>query len=186
MANDNHLFLIIYLIFLLDLIPLNFICFQMKFKTTSVASVNSRILWLISIINHTVLTILHISMYFHIIVRGVPAMKFFLSRRRPENRTIEYTAVFETVWKAADIYASSFSKTLHSHLHFLIFLDQNVCFRQCIDVLLAFAEVNISVSILQDKMLSVFFPVIFIRIKIKSSLFFHTKDIIQLEEFTLH
>ena len=112
-------------------------------------------------------------------------MKFFLSRRRPENRTIEYTAVFKAVWKAADIYTSSFSKTLHSHLHFLIFLDQNVCFRQCIDVLLAFAEINISVSILQDKMLSVFFPVIFIRIKVKSSLFFHTKDIIQLEEFTL-
>ena len=42
-----------------------------------------------------------------------------------------------------------------------------------------------SVCIFQNKMISVFFPVVFVCIEIKSSFFLYSQDIIQLKEFSL-
>ena len=69
MINLSFFFLSIiplYRFLLLNLIPFNFICFQMKFKAAAVSFVNSCILWFIGIIYYTVFSIFYIGMNFHI------------------------------------------------------------------------------------------------------------------------
>ena len=129
-------------LFGLDLIPLNFVCFHMKFKAAAIASVNHRILWLIGIIYHTVFAVLHVCMNFHIVVCGIPAVQLLLCRGRPENCTVKHTAVLKAVRQSADVNAAAFSEGLHRHLYFLVFLDQNAGFRKRKNILLAFPEIH--------------------------------------------
>ena len=124
-------------------------------------------------------------MYFHIIISRIPAVQFFFCGRRPQNCTIKNTAVPEAVWKPTDINASSFSKGFYCHLYFLVFLDQNLCLRKCEDVLFTFTKINLSMAVSKDKVISVLFPVVFVCIKIKASLFFYPQHIIQLKIFSL-
>lgn len=92
----------------------------------------------------------------------------------------------KAVRKSADINAPAFSEGFYCHLDFLIFLDKDLRIRKCKDILFPLTEIYGSVCILQDKMIFMLFPVVFIGIKIKSSFFLYTKDVIQLEEFSCH
>ena len=169
-----------------DFIPADLICFHVKFKTASVSSVYNSILWFISIVDHAVFAIFHIGMYFHIVVSGIPAVQFFLCRCRPQNCTIKNTAVPEAVWKPADINASSFSKgfSLPSVLPGLSGPGPLVSGSAKM-FFLTFTEINLSTAVSQDKMIPVLFPVVFVCIKIKASLFFYPQHIIQLKIFSL-
>ena len=157
----------------------------MNFKALSVPCINSCILWFIGVIYHTILSVFHIGMNFHIIIRREPAVKFILCCRRPEHGSVQNTTVFKTVRQPADINATTLSEGFYRHLDFLVFLDQDLRIRQCKDILFALAEIYGSVCIFQNKMISVFFPVVFVCIEIKSSFFLYSQDIIQLKEFSL-
>ena len=94
-----------------DLIPLNFVCFYMKFKAAAIASVNHRILWLIGIIYHTVFAVFHVCMNFHVIVCGIPAVQLLLLQRQTrELHGKSITAVLKAVRQSADVDAAAFSE----------------------------------------------------------------------------
>ena len=152
-----------------DLIPADLIGREMNFKALSVPCINSCILWFIGVIYHTILSVFHIGMNFHIIIRREPAVKFILCCRRPEHGSVQNTTVFKAVRQPADINATTLSEGFYRHLDFLVFLDQDLRIRQCKDILFALAEIYGSVCIFQNKMISVFFPVVFVCIEIKSS-----------------
>ena len=95
----------------------------MKFEAASVAFVYNGVLRLVGVVYDTVFAVLYIGMDFYIVVCGIPAVQLFLCGCGPEDCTVEDTAVLEAVRKSADINASSFTKSLHSHLYFLVFLN---------------------------------------------------------------
>ena len=157
----------------------------MKFEAASVAFVYNGILWLVGIVYDAVFAVLYIGVDFYIVVCGIPAVQFFLCGCGPEDCTVEDTAVLETVWKSADIDTAALSEGSDCHLHFLVFLDQDLGSVKCIDVLFAFAEINVSVTVCQDKVISVFFPVVFVFVQVEAVFFFYSKHIVKLEIMSL-
>ncbi len=101
-------------------------------------------------------------MNLHVIVGGIPAVQLFLGRSRPQHRTVKHTAVLKAIRQSADVNAAAFSKGLHRHLYLLVLLDQDGSFRKCKNVLLALAEIHSSVCVCKDKVILMFFPVVFI------------------------
>ena len=73
----------------------------MKREAAAISFIDDCILWLVSIVYDTVLAILYISVDLYVIIGGIPSVQFVLSRCRPEDRTVETTAVSEAVWKSA-------------------------------------------------------------------------------------
>ena len=133
----------------LNLIPFNFICVQMKFKTASISTVYNSILWLICIIYHTVFAVCHIRMYIHIEVFRVPFSQVLLRHGAATLRFGgEFVLFSKAVWKTADINATSFSKLMHCHLNFFVTLNQNLCIFACKHALLAFTEIHIFCAVL--------------------------------------
>ena len=90
-----------------DLIPADLIGREMNSKALSVPCINSCILWFIGVIYHTILSVFHIGMNFHIIIRREPAVKFILCRCRPEHGSVQNTTVFKAVRQTADINATT-------------------------------------------------------------------------------
>ena len=128
-------------------IPLDLICFHVKFEAASIAFVYNSILRLVGVVYDTVFAVLYIGVDFYIVICGIPAVQFFLCRCGPEDCTVEDTAVLEAVRKSADIDTTAFSEVLHCHLHFLVFLDQNLSSVKCINIFLSFTEINVSVTV---------------------------------------
>ena len=96
-----------------DLIPLDLICFHVKFEAASIAFVYNSILRLVGVVYDTVFAVLYIGVDFYIVICGIPAVQFFLCRCGPEDCTVEDTAVLEAVRKSADIDTTAFSEVLH-------------------------------------------------------------------------
>ena len=136
----------------------------MKREAAAISFIDNCILWLVSIVYDTVLAILYISVDFYIIIGGIPSVQFVLGRCRPENRTVEYTAVSEAVWKSADVNTAALSKGFYCHLNLMVILDQDLGFRKRKNILFALTEVHITFYISQNKVVSVFLPVVFIGI----------------------
>ena len=109
--------------YILDFIPDDLICIQMKIETASVSSVYRCILRLVSIVYDTVFSILHIRMHFHVEVCAEPFVKVVLIVCRPEDRTIQKTAVLEAVWKSTDVDTTSVAEIIDCHLHFFVDLS---------------------------------------------------------------
>ena len=131
----------------------------MKFEAASIAFVYNSILRLVGVVYDTVFAVLYIGVDFYIVICGIPAVQFFLCRCGPEDCTVEDTAVLEAVRKSADIAPRPFPKfftAICTSWSFWIRISVTV---KCIDVLFAFAEINVSVTVCQDKVISVFFPV---------------------------
>ena len=101
----------------------------------------------------------------------------------PEDCTLEDTVVLKAVRKSTDVDSASFSKFIDSHLDFFLFLDKDGCSCKSIDIFLTFPEIN-GICIFQNEM-RMFFPVVFIISKSKSTFFFYPEDICQLEETSL-
>lgn len=120
------------------------------------------ILRFICIIHDTILSIFNICMDLHIIVGAEPAMQILFTSRTPHNTSIKYPAVLKAVWQAANIYRPSFAILIYSHLDFFFMGNQNLRPLVCIYILLSFAKVHIAVTVFQNKMVWMFFPVIFI------------------------
>ena len=49
----------------------------------------------------------------------------------------------------------------------------------------AFAEINVSVTVCQDKVISVFFPVVLVCVQVESVFFFYSQHIVKLEIMSL-
>ena len=95
-----------------DLIPLDLICFHVKFEAASIAFVYNSILRLVGVVYDTVFAVLYIGVDFYIVICGIPAVQFFLCRCGPEDCTVEDTAVLEAVRKSADIDTTAFFASL--------------------------------------------------------------------------
>ena len=72
-----------------DLIPLDLICFHVKFEAASIAFVYNSILRLVGVVYDTVFAVLYIGVDFYIVICGIPAVQFFLCRCGPEDCTVE-------------------------------------------------------------------------------------------------
>ena len=122
----------------------NLYCYTLNYKCLSTALLQSFAKHLsdlipadlIGVIYHTILSVFHIGMNFHIIIRREPAVKFILCCRRPEHGSVQNTTVFKAVRQPADINATTLSEGFYRHLDFLVFLDQDLRIRQCKDILL--------------------------------------------------
>ena len=121
---------------LLDLIPVDRICFHMYVETCSVSTVNRHILRLICIIDYAVFAVFHICMYFHIIIGTEPFLQIFLISGSPDHRAVQKTAVLKAVRKTADIHTSSLSECTDCHLYFVVFLHKDLCSVQRIHIFL--------------------------------------------------
>ena len=67
----------------------------------------------------------------------------------------------------------------------MIFLKQNFCSVKCINIFLTFSEVYFSITVCKDKMVFMFFPVVFILVEIESVFLLYTEYIVKLEEMSL-
>ena len=102
----------------------------------------------------------------------------------PDDGTVEDTAVLEAVRKSADVYSTSLSELIYSHLNLFVALNKNLCSLICIDILLALAEIDLFGAVLFDEVI-ILIPVILIVIHGKAKLFLHTHHCRKLEETTL-
>ena len=68
-----------------DLIPLDLICFHVKFEAASITFVYNSILRLVGVVYDTVFAVLYIGVDFYIVVCGIPAVQFFICGCGPED-----------------------------------------------------------------------------------------------------
>ena len=112
-------------------------------------------------------------------------MQFLLAVGTPQDSAVKGAAVGKTVRHTADVHGTTLAEVVCRHLHFFVSLHQHFGALKGVDVLFALAKVHGLVGVLQNEMVRVFFPVVFVCIEIKSSFFLYSQDIIQLKEFSL-
>ena len=72
------------------------------------------------------------------------------------------SCIFKGIWQTTDINGTSFSKFMHCHLNLFVALNQNFSILAGKHTLLTFSEINFFCAILQNEMLRMILPVIFI------------------------
>ena len=152
----------------------------MQLKTAFVSAINRGILRLICIIHHAIFSILYICVDFHVEIRAEPFCQLLFTVGAPEDTPVQNSAVLKAVGKTADIYGTSFSGFIYRHLYFFFPLHQNLRILIRKYILLTFAKVYGFCSVRKDKMFRMLFPVIFIIIERKTSLFLHAEHICHL------
>ena len=170
----------------LDLIPLDLVCIQMQVKAVAISRINCGVLRLVSVVHNAILAIFDISMDFHIVVGTEPSVQFILAVGTPQDSAVKGAAVGKTVRHTADVYGTSLAEIMRRHLHFLIPLHQHFRAFQGINVLLSLSEVDGLVSILQDEMIRMLFPVVLVVVQGKAIFFLKEQKNGNMERCTLY
>ena len=169
----------------LNFIPSDFIGIQMQVKAVAIRRINCGILRLVSVVHNAILAIFDISMDFHIVVGTEPSVQFILAVGTPQDGSVKGAAVGKTIRYTADVYGTSLAEIMRRHLHFLIPLHQHFRAFQGINVLLSLTEVDGFVSILQDEMIRMLFPVVLVVVEGKAIFFLHAQHAGKLENVAL-
>ena len=154
----------------------------MQRETGPVAAVYGGILRLVGVVDHTVLAVLYIGVYFHVAVVAEPGVQFALGMGGPQNGTVEHTVVQEAVGQTADVNAASLAVLVGGHLHFLVALNQDLGAFQGVDALLAFAEIHVVVGAVgQDEVVAVLLPVVLVVVQGEAGFLLHAQGGSQLQ-----
>ena len=151
----------------------------------AIGGINGGVLRLVGVVHHTILAVLDVGMDFHIIIGAEPSMQLVLAVGTPQDGTVKGAAVGKVVRHTADVHGTALTEVVRRHLHFLVPLHQNLGAFQRIDVLLALAEVDGLVGILQNKVVRVFFPIVLVVVEGETVFFFHAQNAGKLEDVAL-
>ena len=168
----------------LQVIPLDLVGFQMEVKAGGIGE-DGGVLGNIGVVDHAVFAVGYESVDFHIVVGGVPLMQDLFTVGSPQNGAVQHTAVFEGVRQTGDVDAAAVAEAVHSHLDFLVLLNQNVGAFVSIDALLAFAEVHLTGNIFQDEVAGLFFPVVLVVVQGEAGFLLNAQNLGQLQEMAL-
>ena len=108
-------------------------------------------------------------------------MQLCLAMTAPQNGSVQYPAVNKTVGKTGNIDAATFAVLIHSHLHLFFPLHQDLSSFQRIHILLPLAEVYLSLTVFENKMLPMLFPVVLIVPQSKARLLLYSQSRSQLQ-----
>ena len=102
-------------------------------------------------------------MDFHIVVRAEPFVQVGFIVGSPQDGAVQHAVVHKAVRQTADIHTAPLAVLMHSHLDFLVTLNENFCAFPCKDALFALAKVHIMVGAVgQNKVVAVFIPVVLV------------------------
>lgn len=79
----------------LDLIPFDFVCFEVEGIACAVAYIHRCVLWLVGVVDYAILAVFNICVHLDIVVCRIPTVKLVLCRCAPKNCAVEHAAVFE-------------------------------------------------------------------------------------------